>query len=119
MISYSVVRGAVLATEVPGGKSVTARPGGRDVISLEAVEGTDDCIVLGDYRGHYNGPLRNLHRLRPDGSIVWTAEFPARGLDFFTQFRITRSGIRGFASSGYSVLINIETGRTISATFVK
>ncbi len=58
---------------------------------------------------------RNEH-----GEVVWRAKLPSTSAtDTFTEMQLTAEGVSASSWSGYRVLIDSETGETLSDQFTK
>ena len=61
----------------------------------------------------------NLLKIDADGNVIWRAKphHPLEGV--WTEVRMEGQNLRAYNWSGYSNLIDYETGRILHSTFVK
>jgi hypothetical protein len=64
--------------------------------------------------------VANLVRLRHDGRQLWAADPPTSGADCWTAAHLDEQGrVVAHSWSGYSVVLNVATGKELSRTFTK
>ncbi len=86
-VSYQVVDGYVEVTR-SGDVVWRGHVAGCDAVEAMELPGTDDGIVTLNWMHPPDGvelwhPFQNLVRIRPDGTVVWTAQLTA-GEKFYT-----------------------------------
>jgi hypothetical protein len=92
---------------------------GVPIVTSISVADSDDVIVLLDYMG---GPknFRNVLRVARSGDIVWRAELPDRsGPEAYVSLELGSDGLVGYSWSGYSVVLEVDSGRITRSEFVK
>jgi hypothetical protein len=97
-----------------------------EIDTLLPVQNNEDSIILVNYR-NWKG-FRNILRCHPDGSIVWLVELPDLSSwggmlklfsDYYIHIEWNNQGLRACSASGFNVILDVETGKVISATFTK
>ena len=76
---------------------------------------SDDSIVVLNYKQAFS----NVLRCRSNGSIVWTAELPEKSGDAYTNIEWHEQKLRASSWSGFSVILDVETGKILSSVFTK
>jgi len=92
---------------------------GCPVSAVQLIPASDDCVVLLDYSARPTQYFENLLRLTSVCKIVWRAKYPADEHDFYVCVGWSDNELVAHTWNGYKVLLNPETGMTISSTFVK
>lgn len=96
-------------------------PPGGSVDSVAPLEGSEDAIVILNREERREPIVRNLLRVRADGSVAWHAQLPSGSSppDAYVDFDL--QGERLFAStwSGYRTEIDLDTGEVKAAVFTK
>jgi hypothetical protein len=88
------------------------------VVQIVALPGREGCLVLLDYSSSKAPTFENLFRVALDGSIIWKAQLP-RSHDSFTEMIDRGDRVEARTWTGYLVQIDLTTGRTSDARFVK
>ena len=78
----------------------------------------DGCLVLLDPSATKKPTFENLFKVGADGSIVWKAELP-RSHDAFVETIDCGNHVEAQTCNGDRVEIELESGRTKNARFVK
>lgn len=131
LCAYEVKNGELIVRSTKNGEIFwKGKPKGYDVTQVISIEGSNDCIVLLEWRKTALENQKNLLRLNPHGNIVWevgdppkkVAYGPERGIEIESYTGITsieKSQLNAFAYFGFSDHIDIETGAIIKSEFVK
>jgi hypothetical protein len=82
------------------------------------IDGSNDCVVLCRHDEVVRGPFRNVARLAPRGGIVWQVELPQAG-DAYVAIKWMNGLLVATSWSGYSVRLDVGTGRILDSIFVK
>jgi hypothetical protein len=119
-MEYKVVGDELIICDSAHTRIWQGKPEGYVVQWASAVPGSDDGLVLyyfyrPDIR---NQAFKNLVRVRPDGSIVWHADLPER-TDKYTNAQLDNGELTGWSGQGFTVQIDIETGRILNQLFTK
>lgn len=118
--AYEVSQQELVARESSSGATVwRGRPEGHRVWRTLSIPGEEDCLVLSEYWTKSDRPFRNLMQCRPDGSVVWRAELPDRGVDVYVAMDWNDNRLLATSWSGWEVVVDVKTGAIVSTTFTK
>jgi hypothetical protein len=81
-------------------------------------KGDKRCILLLDPDSNKHPVFENLVCIDQIGAIVWKAGLSSNP-DVFLDMEMTSAGVLASTWSGYKILLDPETGRTLKRTFVK
>ena len=114
---YQIERGDLVILRLPG--RIEIWRGSFDegsVVKLAAMPGSEGCVVvLFDTRVEQR---RNLLRVATDGSILWRADTPP-GEFGYSNVWWEAERLYAFASSGYLLLLDKNTGAILERVFTK
>lgn len=129
--AYEIKNGELTVRSTKNGEVLwKGKPKGYVVTQVLSIEGSNDCIVLLEWRKTGLENQRNLLRLDSHGNIVWevgdppkkVTPGPERGIEIESYTGITsieKFQLIAYAYSGFSDHIDIETGAIIKSEFVK
>ena len=119
-MKYTIADRALMVADGFGNELWRGLPEGYPVEWVTPIPEKTDAIVMYHYyrpKRPYGG-FNNLVRIRPDGSIVWRADLPARD-DPYTFAALEGTKLIASSWNGFSVEIDLETGKIISQEFTK
>lgn len=114
MCSRSTVRRQPARREKAG---IRHKPRSVHYPLLLPMPGSDDVLVLTDYMQARPG-VGNLARVRPDGSDAWRVAPDPLSQDAWTVARLEGDACRA-STSGWDVVLDVETGRARERRFTK
>ena len=86
-----------------------------DVYAALSMPYTDDVLVMLDYSHSF----ANILRCHSDGSLVWQAQLPGKAGDVYIKMEWKDRELIAGSWFGYSVNLDIETGRILRSEFIK
>ncbi len=86
-----------------------------EIKTFLATPNSDDSIVVLNCKQAFS----NVLRCGSNGSIVWMAELPEKSGDAYTNIEWHEQNLRAFSWSGFSVILDVETGKILSSVFTK
>ncbi len=86
-----------------------------DVYTALSMPYTADIIVMLDYSHSFP----NILRCHSDGSLVWQAQLPGKAGDVYIKMEWKDRELIAGSWFGYSVSLDIETGRILRSEFIK
>lgn len=95
------------------------KPSGQEVRRVIHIPDCEECLIFCKLA---EGELArsNLHRCNLNGEIVWTAELvPGQGADYYVDFNFNEGVLEAYSSSGFSVQLDVATGKISKSEFVK
>ena len=115
----SIEQGELVIRGKNGQVTWRGRPLGLEVREVLPIERVSDVVAL-VATGAGRSDVRNIVRVRADGSTAWTAEVPRPGQgDFYGSVRWRGGRLVATSFSGYTVEIDPETGRLLAEKFTK
>ena len=114
---YQIERGELVIFRLP--ERVEIWRGSFDegsVVKMSAMPGSDGCAVV--LFGTHVEQRRNLLRVATDGSILWRAATPP-GEFGYSNVWLDAGKLYAFASSGYLILLDSDTGTILEEVFTK
>ena len=97
-------------------------PEGYAVRAVAAIPDTDDCLVLLESdtgKASRQNHFENLWRYSHEKGVIWRAELPQSGADYYVAFELQTGGLWANSWSCFRVAIDLETGTIRSKTFTK
>ena len=91
--------------------------------SLSAPNSDDSIVML-----NYKQAFQNILRCNSSGLIVWIAELPEKSgfpkyikesADVYVHLAWDKQNLRAASASGFSVILDVETGKILSSVFTK
>jgi hypothetical protein len=118
---FTVANKEVVVSDLSTGRVIwSGCPLDRDVVDLVQLDLGPRAVVLLEMLGSPPDDRANLVAIDSLGRLLWKAELPTRSsTDGFTSVDLTENGVSAFSWSGHRVVIDPETGRTISGEFTK
>ena len=118
---FSVVNKEVVVSDLSTGRVMwSGRPLGRDVVDLVQLDDDSRAVVLLETFGSPPDDRANLVAIDARGRLLWRAQLPTpSSTDGFTSLDIIERGVSAFSWSGHRLLIDPDTGSTISDEFTK
>jgi hypothetical protein len=111
--------GTVESVEADGSVVWTWSPPSARVISVLAVPGGVDTVVLTEPTATLPKGVPTLFRLRGGGALAWTAEIPTGGDGTYVAAEIQGGRIAANTWDGRRVVIDVDTGRIEAVSFAK
>lgn len=115
MASYRVSGGQLIIDQGTGSEWC-GKPLGTNVLQVDAIPGSVDCIILCDYSGA-PGEVRNMARVDTHGSVRWVAEVPAG--DAYIGLRWEDEHLHANTWNGFHVELDAASGAILTTRFVK
>jgi hypothetical protein len=90
------------------------------ILQEVSLAGGSQKLVVFDWGSAKSSLLENLVLFDLAGNILWKAQLPSKsGPDCYTQVILDGDNIRAYAWSGYSILLDRETGKILATKFAK
>jgi hypothetical protein len=120
-VLFSISNKGLVVTDLANGQTVwSGRPLDRDVVDLIQLDEAPRAIVLLE---SYGSPLEdrsNLVAIDQHGCLVWRAVLPTNSsTDCFTSVEVVDGQVSAFSWSSHRVLIDVDSGSTLSDEFTK
>lgn len=128
LIDYSIQPRGLVITDIETDSLVwQGKIKDLEIDTVLPISGTDDCIVLLDWRQAESVKTGNLIRCGPQGQIQWeVGELPKNVFgvkrperEVYTSPKIEKNKIIAYALSGFIETIDINTGKIIDSKFTK
>ncbi len=114
---YQIERGELVIFRLPERVEVWRGSfDGGSVVKMSATPESDGCAVV--LFGTHVEQRRNLLRVATDGSILWRAATPP-GEFGYSNVWLDAGKLYAFASSGYLILLDSDTGAILEEVFTK
>ena len=97
-------------------------PEGYAVRAVAAIPDTDDRLVLLESdtgKASRQNHFENLWRYSHEKGVIWRAELPQSGANYYVAFELQTGGLWANSWSCFRVAIDLETGTIRSKTFTK
>src|SRR4051812_25295837 len=93
-VKYTIKDGKFcVVNEVNGTVEWEGQISGHDIFKVLPIAGSNDCIaLLSWYPRKSRGDFENVVRCRPNGSVIWHAQLPSTGYDYYTGLTLQRRG---------------------------
>jgi len=116
--NYIIENGHLVVRELPSGKIVWSTSFEAPVLQIVPLLKLDGCLVLLDPGASKKPTFENLFMVGSDGAVRWRAQLPGSH-DAFTNVVARDTGVEAQTWNGQLVEIDLSTGRTRNARFVK
>jgi hypothetical protein len=117
-IAYSIESGQLVVRELPSGKIVLSCAFEAPVFQIVPLLKLDGCLVLLDPGATKKPTFENLFMVGSDGTVRWRAQLPGSH-DAFTYIFERGTCVEAQTWNGQLVEVDLSTGRTRNARFVK
>ena len=120
-IVFSSLQRIVVSRNPDGSYSWGGQYGGVDIKHAIPSDDGRRCVLLLDRdwgSANKRSTFENLVCIDQNGATIWVAKLPMTSDDFVTV-QLTPEGLRATTWSGWSLLLDQETGAELGRTFVK
>ena len=120
-VLFTISNREVLVTDLSNGQTVwSGRPLGSDVVDLIQLDEAPRAVVLVESYGSPPDDRSNLVAIDLHGRLVWRAVLPTNSsTDCFTSVEVVDGQVSAFSWSSHRVVIDADSGSTISDEFTK
>ena len=120
-ILFSIADKEIVASDLANGRITwSGRPLDRDVVDLIQLDYVANAVVLLESYGSPPEDRSNLVSIDSNGIVLWRAKLPTESsTDCFTSVEVVDGVISAFTWSSHRVLIDPNTGSTVSDEFTK
>jgi hypothetical protein len=101
---------------------------GLDFKEIKKIPGSEDFIVLLDWRAAIDHSTPNVYRINHKGMIIWKIGEPQnvnpnqparRGVGVYSSIELQANQLTGFDMNGFIDTIDIKNGSILNTVFVK
>jgi outer membrane protein assembly factor BamB len=108
----------VVTKNADGSFSWTGQYNNTPIKCVIAIDNGNRCILLLDPDASTRPAFENLFCIDKNGNTIWTAKLPTSP-DVFVEIIPTSDGVLAKTWSGFSVLLNQNTGIELKRKFIK